>query len=317
MHEERAKILDMLSEGKITAEESEGLLKALKEKRSGRWPVLDWIASLFGAQAEYTEEQDWTLDGAGVSLITAQTENGSISLCGSDQDQVTVRAWKKVRAPSEEAAKEFAAQVQVHVERQGSEIQIYKEHPKPPIGIAVSVSYEMSCPRKVDLSLHTSNGAIHIHQVDGTVEAVTANGAIELHGGAGQVKLRTTNGAVRVQDAMGHVQADTSNGKILVSTDRLEEGIFATSNGAIDVKVREGNGPVAARTSNGAIHVALPTGFSGQLDARTTHGHVHAGLPISSTEEGRNRLVGQIGDGGETTITLRTVNGSIHVRGQQ
>ena len=200
MHEERQKILDMLSEGKITAEEAERLLKALPKRppaQAGRWPGLDWLASLFGLGAQCSEEQDWTLDGADVSSIKAETDNGAISLRGSDQDQVAVRAWKKVRAPSEAAAKEFAQQVQIHVERQGNEVHVYKEHPRPPLGYSVSVRYEISCPRAVDVNLRTSNGAIKIHTVDGKVEAVTSNGAIELQGGTGKVHLHTSNGIER------------------------------------------------------------------------------------------------------------------------
>jgi len=299
MHEERKEILEMLSEGKITAEEAERLLKALPGKRPGRgrWPGLDWIASLFGAGAEYSEQQDWTLDAAGVSLIKTQTDNGSILLRGSDQDQVTVHAWKKVRAPSETAAEEFAQQVQVHVERNENEIHIYKEHPRPPIGTSVAVRYEISSPRAIDANLRTANGSIKVHEIDGAVEAVSSNGAIELQGGAGNVNLRTSNGAVQLQDATGHIHVETSNGRIAASVGQLEEGIFTTT--------------------NGAIRMTLPADFSGQLDARTSHGRVHSELPVSGVEGARkNHLVGQIGEGGETTIELRTLNGSIHVKAQ-
>jgi DUF4097 and DUF4098 domain-containing protein YvlB len=319
MDEERTKILEMLSEGKITAEEAEQLLKALRGKQPsqaeaqeiqgrGRW--LDWIVSLFGAKAKYMEQLDWTLEGVGVSSIKAQTANGSISLRGSDQDQVTVSAWKKIQAPTEAAAEEFARQVQIHVERHGDEIRIH------PIGYSVSVRYEISSPRSVDANLRTSNGAIHVDQVDGAVEAVTSNGAIELQGGAGNVNLCTSNGAIQLQDAMGHVRVETSNGKIKASVGQLKEGVFSTSNGSINVKVREGNAPVTAKTSNGSIHLALPADFDGQLDARTSHGRVHSELPVSTTEGTRNRLVGQIGEGGETMVKLRTLNGSIHLRAQ-
>ncbi len=319
MKEERKKILQMLEEGKVTAQEAEQLLKALPKRRPsrGRWPGLEWIASLFGAGVEHSEEQDWTLDGADVSLIRAQTSNGSISLRGSDTDEVTVRAWKKVRAPSQEAAEEFAQQVQIHVERQENEIHIYKEHPKPPLGIAVSVRYEISCPRAVGANLRTSNGAIRIQEIDGAVEAMTSNGAVELQGGSGNVSLRTSNGSIVLRDATGHVRADTSNGKIKASLGQLEEGIFKTTNGAIKIAIREGNPPVTAKTTNGAIRLTLPADFSGQLDAKTSVGRVHSELPVSGVESRRNSLVGQIGEGGETTIKLRTMNGSIHVAAQQ
>jgi DUF4097 and DUF4098 domain-containing protein YvlB len=322
MSEERTKILEMLAEGKISADEANLLLEALKEKPSsskgiGFGHLFEWFASLFGARARFSEEQDWTLDGAGVSLIKAQTDNGGISLQGADQDQVTVQAKKEIRAPTEEKAKEFAQQVQIHVERDGNEIHIYKEHPRPPLGTTVAVRYNISALRAVGANLRTSNGAVHIQEIDGAVEAVTSNGAVELQGGAGEVKLHTSNGAIQIQDATGHIHAETSNGKIGASLGLLEEATFLTSNGSIDVKVREGNAPVTAKTSNGSIHLTLPADFAGQLDAKTTNGRVHSELPVSVTEGERNRLVGQIGEGGETTVKLRTLNGSIHLKAQQ
>jgi hypothetical protein len=325
MSEERTQVLEMLAEGRITAEEANMLLEALKGRGPSRAEVregeghghfLDRIVSLFGAKVKYTEELDWTLDGAGVSLIKAKTENGSISLSGTDQDQVTVKAWKQVRAPTEAKAEEFAQEVQVHAERDGNAIRIYKEHPKPPMGYSVSVRYEISAPRSVGADLHTSNGAIHIQEIDGVVEAVTSNGAIKLQGGAGNVNLRTSNGAIQVQDATGRVHAKTSNGQITASLGLLEEGVFSTSNGAIKVEAHKGNPPVTAKTSNGAIHLTLPAGFCGQLDAKTTNGHVHSELPVSVTQGSKRHLVGQIGEGGEATVKLRTMNGSIQVKAQ-
>lgn len=315
---ERTKILEMLNEGKITAEEAERLLKALgkrPESRPESW--FDKIASLFGVREKYTEQLDWTFDGADVSLIKAETTNGSISLLGSEQDQVTVKAWKQVSAPSKEKAEEFAQQVQVHVEQNGTEIHIYKEHPRPPLGYGVSVRYEISSPRTVGANLHTSNGAILIREIDGAVEAVTSNGAVELQGGTGDVNVRTSNGKIQLQDAMGHVRANTSNGQIKAALKQLQEGVFNTSNGSINVNVREGNPPLTAKTANGSIRLTLPADFSGQLDAKTTNGRVHSDLPVSVTEGSKRRLVGQIGEGGETTVKLRTVNGSIHLETQQ
>jgi len=325
MAEERIKVLEMLAEGKIAAEEANEMLEDLKRRRlaqrgecRGRrgWGWLARLASVFEAKAECSEKLDWTLDGAGVSLIDAQTNNGSISLCGSDRDQVTVYAWKKVRAPTESAAEEFARQVQIHVERQENVVRIYKEHPDLPVGVGVAVRYEILAPRAVGANFHTANGAIRIHEVDGAVEAVTVNGAIELQGGAGDVNLSTSNGAIGLRDTAGRVRASTSNGRIRAAVSHFEEGVFSTSNGSITVEIQEGCAPVTATTANGAIRLTLPADFSGQLDAKTSLGRVHSELPLAVSEGSRNRLVGQIGAGGEAVVKLRTLNGRIHLRAQ-
>jgi hypothetical protein len=324
MAEERTKVLEMLAEGKITAEGANEMLEDLKGRQllqsgecrgRGGWRWLDRLVSAFGAKAEYSEKLDWTLDGAGVSLIDAQTNNGSISLCGSDRDQVTVCAWKKIRAPTESAAEEFARQVQIHVERQENAIRIYKEHPSPPAGVGVAVRYEISAPRAAGANFRTANGSIRIHEIGGAVEAVTVNGGIELQGGAGDVNLGTSNGAIELRDTAGHVRASTSNGRVRAAIRHFEGGVFSTSNGSITVEIREGSAPVAATTANGAIRLTLPADFSGRLDAKTALGRVYSELPLAVSEGSRNRLVGQIGAGGEAVVKLRTLNGRIHLRG--
>ncbi len=281
---------------------------------------MDWIgrvAATLGLGVKYAEQLDWTLDGAGVARISAETNNGAISVEGSDQAQVVVRAWKEVRAHTEAAAKEFAGQVQVHVERQGDEIRIYKEHPRPSLGYSVSVHYEIRCPKNVDVKLRTSNGRIRVGGVEGAVDAETSNGAIELEGGSGHVDLRSSNGRVGMQGARGRVRARTSNGSIEATVSSLEgEGIFTTSNGAVDVKIESGVAPITATTSNGSIGLTLPAHFSGHLDARTSNGRVHSEIAVVTKEGSKTHLVGQIGTGGEATVRLQTSNGSIHLRMQ-
>ena len=269
----------------------------MKRYRNLIWPVLLLCVLLIILwKWEFSEQLDWTLDGADISVISAETTNGAITLEGSDQDKVMVRAFKRVRAWNRADAEKFAKKVQIHVERHGKEIKIYKTPPKPPSGIGVRVTYEIQCPSAVDVNL-TANRKIEIDGVDGAVDARTTNGKIVLHGGAGRI----------------HTVA--RNGQIEASVKRLtEEGKFVTSNGSIDVEIREGVAPVSARTSNGSINLKLPGDFSGQLDAKTITGRVHSDFPVPFTDTSKKRLSGQIGEGESAMVELRTENGNINLR---
>ena len=269
----------------------------MKRYRNLIWPVVLLSGLLIILwQWGFSEQLDWTLDSADISVISVETTNGTITLEGSDQDKVIVRAFKRVRAWNKVRADEFAKKVHVHVERHGEEIKIYKKHPKPPRGTGVSVAYEIQCPSAVDVNL-TANGKIEINGVDGAVNAKTTNGKIVLHGGAGRI------------------HTVTRNGKIEASVKRLaEEGKFVTSNGSIDVEIREGVAPVSVRTSNGSINLKLPGDFSGQLDAKTITGRVHSDFPVPFTDKSKKRLSGEIGEGGSANVKLRTTNGSINLR---
>ena len=269
----------------------------MKRYRNLIWPVLLLCVLLIILwKWGFSEQLDWTLDGTDISVISAETTNGAITLEGSDEDKVIVRAFKRVRAWNRADAEKFAKKVQIHVEQQGKEIKIYKKHPKLPRGINVSVTYEIQCPSAVDVNL-TANRKIEIDGVDGAVDARTINGKIVLHGGAGRI------------------HADTRNGKIEASVKRLtEEGKFVTSNGSIDVEIREGVAPVSARTSNGSINLRLPGNFSGQLDTKTGNGRVRSDFPVPFTDKSKKRLSGKIGEGGSAMVELRTENGNITLR---
>ena len=289
----------------------------LQQGASGSESWMSWIervASFLGMGVKYSEQQEWTLDGVGVTAVHAETSNGAISLEGHDEPQVVVRAWKEVRGPNEAAARAFAEQVQIHVERQGNEVHIRKEHPRPPLGTAVTVHYEIRSPRAARAVLHTSNGKVQAHGLAAAIEAQTSNGAIEVTGGDGLIDLRTSNGKITLLEGRGQVQAHTNNGAIEATIVRLEKGgEFVTSNGSIQLTVKSGACPIETITSNGSIQLALPTDFNGRLEAHTTNGRVHCELAITVQESSRTHLIGQLGAGGETSVKARTSNGSIHI----
>ena len=261
------------------------------------WPVLLLpILLIIFWQWGFSEELDWTLDAADISVISAETTNGAIILVGSSKEKVIVRASKQVRAWNRANAKKFAKEVQIHVERRGKEMKIYKKHPKLPPGISIRVTYEIQCPSAIDVNLKASR-KIEIDGVEGTVDARTTNGKIELYGG------------------VGRIHTVTKNGKIEASVKRLtDEGTFVTSNGSVDVEIREGIAPVSVRTSNGSINLKLPGNFSGQLDVKTINGRVRSDFPVPFTDKSKKWLSGKIGEGGSAMVKLRTSNGSINLR---
>jgi len=234
-----------------------------------------------GADAEYTEHLERALDGVSASTLDAQTTNGGITLNGTGQGQVVVRIRKTVRAPSEQEAEGFARKVQIHVERNGNGIWIYKHHPKPPNHTQVEVEYDIQCPSSVDVVLATVNGVIQVRGMQGTVDAGTVNGNIDLQGGAGNLSLRCVNGNV----------------------DALAEAL---------------RGAGWFSTVNGSVTLTLPAGFSGQLDAQTTNGRASSDFPIAvPAGSPRGRLSGPLGDGGSTQVTLRAVNGNVSLKRRQ
>jgi DUF4097 and DUF4098 domain-containing protein YvlB len=338
MSSERMKILDMVAEGKLTVEEATQLLENISQTETiavetpqatlvnagpsdeeggelmpsmahmdqppatpsmsehGVWDRIKRAVSSLGSKEKYTEDLDWELDGANIEAIMAHTTNGSITFEGTSAKRITVQAHKMVRAPSMDEAEAFAQQVQIKIEQQEGMLRITKAHPKPPIGVDVSVSYVIQGPDKVNLTLETTNGKILAEQVEGVVKTRSTNGKIRLNAITGQVEARTTNGGIQVE--------------VIGLND---ESRFDTTNGSINVGVQHGIAPIRANTSNGSINLTLPADFSGQLDAQTVNGKITSELATILERQSRTHLIGQIGEGGDTPLKLRTTNGSIRL----
>lgn len=355
--EERLAILKMLSEGRISVDEAEKLLRAIsgesaagpERHRRGEWAeeigaevrravrsvqaseigrmigeevkraigsvrrkeVGHWVGEIAAQVKEVvagmaagaghrqaTEESEWNLDGIGVTRLQAETTSGQIKLKGGDGNQIWVRAFKRVQAPSEEEARAFAQEVEAFAVREGDAVRVYKEHPPLPKGVKVEVGYEIECPRAIDVELRTVNGNLHCREIDG------------------EVRAQSTNGNVRVSRCRGRIEVRTQNGNGVAFLEELrQEGIFTSCNGNVSVSLRSGQAQLTATTTNGNVEVAVPGDFAGRLDAKTTNGGVYSDLKLTQVDQQkRNLLVGQVGAGGQAEIRAYTLNGNVWLK---
>jgi len=318
MSDEQAMILEMVAQGKITADEGARLLEALKPKADSSFSkegMAEWgerissllsgnasgwlrnLGSVFGPKATFSEEEDETLDAEGISLIQVQTTNGRIVATGTDISQIRIQARKVVRAPREEDARAFSRHVEISADKVDSAIQIREKHPVAPPGITVTADLTIQCPTGVDLKLQSTNGQVEASHTQGATDIITTNGMIRMESLTGPATTRSTNGSV-------HAYIHTLR-------ERLD---FQTTNGAIDAAIGSGDGPIQLATTNGSITLALPDDFSGMLDASTNNGVIHSELPVAVSHQSKRHLAGRLGTQRETPIDVQTKNGSIRLK---
>ena len=274
------------------------------EVKSSVSEVIDTVSDITDISDKESQKQPVkqrldVFNGTGITKIDAQTANGKITLEGSDRDEVTVRAWKEVQG-RRTAAAEFAEKVEIYAERIGDELRIFTDHPPPPKGVNLSVRYAIETPREVDVDLRTVNSKIEASGISGAIDATTVNGTIELEGETGPIRARTTNSSIKAEIGL-----------------LTEEAEFSTTNGSIGVDVDCCVGSVAALTTNGSINLMLPADFAGQLDAEARRGRVHSDFPIPVVGKIKSWLKGEIGEGGDAVIKLRSTNGSIRLKRQE
>jgi hypothetical protein len=212
--------------------------------------------------------------------------NGGVFIRGWDRSDVQMRARITVRDDSRDAAAQVAKQIQITTT--GGRIQA--DGPRRDRDRRSSrdwdddrywsVAFELQVPRKSDIRVDATNGGIIVEDVRGRIDAHTVNGGIVLGDVNGDIRGETVNGGVRAE----------------LSSEKWD-------------------GPgLELKTVNGGVALAVPNGFSGELDARTANGGISVDFPItiSGLINSRRQIRGTLGSGG-ARISLSAVNGGISI----
>ena len=263
----------------------------------------------------YTHEEvvQKTLPAAGITKLSVSNVNGEVSVQPWEKPEMHIQAKKRVIHSSRETAEQYARKIEIAVETKGDALEVRTVMP----GLQadrdwverffsldwlferrvreVSVSYEISTPRRMDTELVSTNGGIRIGAMEGRAELRTTNGAVQTEGTKGELRGRTTNGAVTLLGVAGGCDVATINGKITA------EFVSLGSQGC------------ALHTTNGAIRITLPENVHADLEASTTNGSVTSALPLSVQGKiSEHRMGGKI-NGGGPPVKLHTMNGSITI----
>lgn len=285
-------------------------------------------------------EKDLALEPGGRFVL--ETDEGSVVLTGTEESGVHLRI--RARRDDLEEKMEFK------FEERAGEVVVRAMRKQRFSWRGTGVGFEITVPRRCEVSVQTSGGSIEVRHLEGEVELDTSGGSIaarEIQGGLtvrtsggslelsqidGNVEGETAGGSVSVSDVRGSLRAQTSGGSIEVD-DVAKDLEVETSGGSI--QIRGAGGRVDAHTSGGSIEVGFLEGnaaggdistSSGQVsigidpdvsitvDAKASSGRVETDLPIGSKREGRRRseLSGDLGSGGEL-LRVRCSAGSVEI----
>jgi DUF4097 and DUF4098 domain-containing protein YvlB len=231
------------------------------------------VTSLIESEAKEKSEFMQTYDLIGTGTISLKNVNGSVNIRVSDEPKVQLKAVKT--GPSQEKLEA----VKIEVNSQPDRLSIETVYPKGTLNTNVSVSYELSVPKTVNLdSLETVNGSIEISGVQGKIEAETTNGSINIGGGNSGIDAHTVNGSIKV-----------------------------------DLKQLASNERIKMESVNGSLTLLLPDSLNAEIEAETTNGKVSNDFTFADQEfNEKKHLKGRIGSGG-SQLSLETVNGSISI----
>lgn len=272
---------------------------------AAKFLALTTIACLLGGcvfidSARFKETRSLVAVHEPGSAIVLETANGGVIIRRADVDEVEITARIKARTQERLDATEIYAREETDGLHIG--VQWPGEHRQNNEGC----SFEVLAPDAAGVHVRTGNGGVTVEGLAGLADLHTSNGRVTVHDHDGDVDASTSNGAIIAEDITGAVHADTSNG-------------------AVRIVLADGSpGPVTASTSNGSINATFTDSFSGEISGATSNGGVYFDKGDSLYGRGNVRLISTsrhslrlaLGDPDHAAApsTLRTSNGSIHIR---
>lgn len=246
------------------------------------------IAAAAANASTLDETFDRTFDVRPGAVFALTNTNGHITVRGWDQPRIRVHAVKHVESRDGDAARSAMKALTLALSQPNGGLRIETKYPKNSNGIFewiagtsvnISVTYEVTVPRTMDLRIEDTNGSVETTDVRGSHRIETTNGHITLTRCAGDLDAETTNGSIEAE------LTTVNPGRVM----RLE-------------------------TTNGHINARLPRTFGARIDAENTNGSIDTDLPVTTTGSyGKHALRGTI-NGGGPDLRIRTTNGSIHIQ---
>ncbi|MCU0375761.1 MAG: hypothetical protein MUF24_10675 [Chitinophagaceae bacterium] len=155
---------------------------------------------------------------------------------------------------------------------------------------ALSISYKLYVPAKVNSLIRTSGGSVSLISLDGNhdfatsggslsvdmvkgmINGRTSGGSISVRGSKGEINLATSGGSISAEGCSGNIDLATSGGSLKL--ENLEGKIEATTSGG-SIMVEQVKGELVTKTSGGSIRVAR---MKGSIDAGTSGGSVNVDI---------------------------------------
>jgi hypothetical protein len=353
MSEERMRVLEMVRDGRISAEEAARLLEALQADRKVRTGTTteridDPLGNLASAVAEALQTGNWRgLAGSFVGSWSggplaglerrrqreaegwqfrtfSEGEQGTFDLPEGAHLIVEHEAGSVEATAGDGPARlilegEGAHNFGVYVAQKDQEVIVAAYRTAP---FAKMPRLKLSVPRHVThASLRTAGGSLTAEGFAGPISLKTAGGSIRVREQrGGTVDAKTAGGSIKVGGTPSRIDLKTAGGSIRF--EGLTEGFdVKTSGGSIHLSgVRLTSGDHSAKTSGGSVHIELTRDSSVEISAKTSAGGINVNLPGAEGEQSGSRVSrkyhGQYrGSGARLDLSTAAGSVSLHLTG--
>jgi DUF4097 and DUF4098 domain-containing protein YvlB len=236
--DERARILKLLEEGKITADQAARLIEALGTRAPhepfgmtfehgprGRWrrrmtgdvdriPDIVAHAVTSAMKSGFEPEEECRQDFADRRELSVRTVSGNVDVNGAERTGVSVTcSGGMTRA------------------RAGDKVVLVR---------SVSGDVEAAMPSEGSLEVEAVSGDVTVQGVSGRLSFKTVSGDLEVSGSSGELHARTVSGDVGLEQVKGSLEVESKSGDITVEAGGPVEGTLSTVSGDIDIELAPG-----------------------------------------------------------------------------
>jgi hypothetical protein len=229
---------------------------------------------------EASESFAYTVPAASRVRLRLEGISGEVIITGdASATEIRITGERIVGSESQSDADRHLDDLNARLSTSGSEVHVWTDQPSDAHGRRYEVDYRITVPAGFRVIASNTNGEIRIADL------------------AGSIEVDNVNGQVTLTDVASDIRVDVVNGRIVADVD-------VPSGATVDLG-----------TVNGAIQLNLPRGVSAELFAQVVNGTISlVDLSLEDQTVTARTLRGTIG-GGDGSIELATVNGSISIRG--
>lgn len=279
MSDEVMKILKLLENGKVSAEEAERLISAVSGRKQGSGFYVPPPQKPPKMPKEFVRKIEIIPDQIGQAISAAfgsmGSNTGRKSFPDAKEFEIKVVSGKLglIKGEDEIVIDGAAWPMKTAVENDRLIINSINtnanlEIPKGIVGIASVVSADLHAKGiESDIQLEQVSGDIEIENCSGNWKVVTVSGDVDIDGFSGKLHCRSRN---------GDIELDIS-----------------------------GPGEYTVNTITGDIKVSYPDGFAIEMNANSREGEVE--IPESKTST-------EVGEKGKIKLLLKSVNGDIKIK---
>jgi DUF4097 and DUF4098 domain-containing protein YvlB len=185
------------------------------------------------------------------------------------------------------------------------------------------VEYEVQVPADASVTVHSSNGLLHVEQLRGDVTIEADTGQVEVSDiSNAHVHINTLNGPITLSNVRnGHVEISSVGGDVTLNSVTGPLVTVSSTSGKIRYNGDFGiGGDYRLRSHTGDIEATVPATASVEVSARSVRGQVENDFPLQPkqnipallSEKGRS-FMGTAGKAA-SSVLLRTFSGKIRLK---